>query len=369
MNDKKNILVFIGATYFFGAEKVTLDVLKGFKNCGYNIHCIVSGWNNGDFIGRIQKLGINYTPIKLGWYYITKFFWSLDSLIHFPKAVLDFLKIKKQFKPQLFYTISYRQLVLLYPFIPASSVVYNVQEPNSNSKLSSFLIKLIDSKVIYYIACSNFIKEDLIKCGLSSSKIYVIHNGIEIVEKNNIIKNEILTLGIVGQVIPRKGHRVVIEALNHLKQKGVIVNLRIVGNGNIEFTNEISNLIHKYNLDNQVTWAGFVKSYQDIYKGIDVLIAPTQNEEPFGLMAAEANMFGIPVITSNKGGLAEIIQNNINGFTFNSNNPIELAEKILLLYNDPNLIKYFGEAGKQIVRNQFSIDIMSNKINQLIEQI
>ncbi|MFN4006817.1 MAG: glycosyltransferase family 4 protein [Chitinophagaceae bacterium] len=368
MKEKRRILAIVSASYFFGAEKISLDVFKGLKNNGFSIHCIVSGWNDGDFIERLKKNGISYTEVKLGWYYISKLSWTLDSLIHYPGAILDFIKTKQSFIPHLYYTISYRQLVLLFPLIPSSSVIYNVQDSNAESRLSKFFLKLVDIKVKKYIACSNYIKNDLIKCGIDANKIHVIHNGVEILEKKSVFSNEILTLGIVGQVIPRKGHKVLIEALRCLHERGVNLNLKIVGTGDVNFTKEIEYLVHQYGLENSVSWSGFVKNYSEIYAGIDILIAPTQNEEPFGLIAAEANMFGIPVIVSNKGGLTEIIEDGYNGYRFNADDAEDLACKILLLHEDRQKMKLMGLNGREKVISNFSFERMNKSVLELINE-
>src|SRR5258708_3698252 len=111
MSVSKRILVIAAGNYISGAEKITLDVIRGFKENGYLVHCMVSGWNDGNFIRKLNELNIDYTVIKLGWYYVSKVMWSLDSLVHYPRAVWNFVKLKKNIKPDLVYTISYRQII------------------------------------------------------------------------------------------------------------------------------------------------------------------------------------------------------------------------------------------------------------------
>jgi glycosyltransferase involved in cell wall biosynthesis len=370
MNTPKKILVIAGGTYVSGAEKVMLDVLEGFKENGHEVHCMVSGWNDGDFIGRIKKLQLPCTTIKLGWYYTTKIWWSLDSLVHYPKAILDFIRLKKKFKPDIVYPISFRQIVLLYPFF-GKNIIYHVHDAHSHSKQSIFFLRLIDQKVKTYIAVSNFIKQDLIKCGLSENKIEVIYNGIEIQPqaRKQLSEQVILKIGIVGQVIRRKGHLIAVEALQHLIVANKKVQLIIVGVGDTAFTQEVQQKITDLQLNDYVVWKGFVREVEKIYEGLDIVIAPTQNEEPFGLMACEAGMFGIPVIVANNGGLIEIIEDGVNGFTFSANNAIELAEKISWLYQNEKLQLKLGHAGKLKVVQRFSKEQMNSKLQIIIDQI
>lgn len=368
MSVPKKILVIAGGTYISGAEKVTLDVLEGLKQNGFDVHCMVSGWNDGDFINRIKALKIPYTAIKLGWYYTTKIWWSLDSLVHYPKAIFDFIRLKKNFKADLVYTISFRQIILLYPFFK-KNIVYHIHDPNSYSKQTKFFLSLIQKKVNYFLAVSNYIKTDLLNCDLPEKKIKVIYNGIKVLPLLPENNNEILTIGIVGQIIPRKGHLVLIEALQIIHKNGLKVKLVIVGKGTIDFEQEIKKSIDAYELNEFVEWRGFVNDTYEIYKKIDIVIAPTQNEEPFGLMACEANMLGKPAIVSNKGGLKEIVENGMNGYLINPKNAKEIADKIIHLYKSPELIKTMGKNGRERVITLFSIAKMNESIQQLIINI
>ena len=223
----------------FGAEIVSLDVMKGLKNI-YDIHCAISGWNDGDFKSRLEKERIRYTEIKLGWYYLKNLKWSIDSLIHYPKAFFDYYKLLKNFNPDIIYVISYRNLVLLYPLLK-KKILYHVHDQNSNSKQHIFFLKLIDKKVIKYIAVSNYIKNDLMLCGLNENKITVVYNGVEIPDESKInkTKSDVLRIGIVGQIIPRKGHNLLIKALDILNSKGYKFLCNIYGKGDDNFIKEL----------------------------------------------------------------------------------------------------------------------------------
>jgi glycosyltransferase involved in cell wall biosynthesis len=364
----KKILVIAGGTYVSGAEIVTLEVIKGLKQKGFDLHCMVSGWNDGDFIERLNELNIPYTAIKLGWYYTSKIWWSLDSLVHYPKAIWDFIKLKRKFKEDIVYTISYRPIILLYPFFN-KNIIYHVHDTNSRIKQSKFFIKLINSKVRHFIAVSHFIKSDLLACGLPEQKISVIHNGIEIIPINSKSANKLFTIGIVGQIIPRKGHLILIEALNILHEQGIKIKLKIVGRGDESFVAEIKKVINKNRLQEYVQWRGFIIDLKEIYSDIDVVVAPTQNDEPFGLMACEGNMFAIPAIVSNKGGLPEIIQDGLNGFLVNPFDAFEIADKIMVLYKDKNLREKMGKEGREQVVLSFSKIQMNQSIEKILNQL
>ncbi len=370
MSIPKKLLVIAGGNYIYGAEKVTLDVVEGLSKEGYEVQAIISGWGNGQFAAALDNLKIRYYKLKLGWYYTSEILWSLDSLVHYPGAIIHFLRIRKNFKDWPVYIISFRQVILLWPFFK-KNIVYHVHDVNSISRQSRFFLKLVDKKVCRFIAISEFIKQDLITCGISPDKIEVIYNGIEILPelKKDSLNVKMLTIGIVGQVIERKGHAVLLHALNLLVKKELNIQLIIVGEGDNVYKEKLKILIDDFGLTQRVLWRGFKKELKDIYEGIDVLIAPTISEEPFGLIAIEANMLGIPVIASNSGGFKETVINGENGFLTESENVEKLAQKIEYFYQNRHAITSMGIKGRENVLQNFDENKMITKIDKLLTGI
>ena len=371
MADKKRLLVIAGGTYIFGAEKVTLAVLEGLKEKGYQMNVLISGWNDGSFAKALQNLNINFYKLKLGWYYTSKILWSLDSLIHYPGAVLRFIGLQKKISHDFVYIISFRQVILLWPFFK-KNIIYHIHDPYSNSKQARFFLKMIDKKVVRYIAVSDFIKQDLIKCGISPMKIEVIHNGVAVEKNVNIepIESEDLKIGIVGQVIPRKGHEDVIEALKILTDKGfnnIIV--KIVGNGDAEFEKKLKVSIAGYGLQNKFYWEGFKNSRNEIFAGIDIVIVPTRNDEPFALVPLEANALSKLAIVSDRGGFPEMIVDGYNGFIVKSNSSEQIAKKIEEILLNKEMRITMGKNGATRVSQYFTTEIMNEKVHQLINNL
>lgn len=370
MSNPKKLLVIAGATYIYGAEKVTLDVIAGLKQEGYDLQVIISGWNDGAFAHALDEMQIKFHPLKLGWYYTSKILWSLDSLVHYPGAIIRFLRIRKQFKNWPVYMISFRQVILLWPFFK-KNMVYHVHDVNSKSRQARFFFKIINRKVCRYIAVSEFIKEDLVACGIPAGKIEVIYNGVKILPRFNKQRatGAVFTVGIVGQVIERKGHVTLLHAITLLTKKGLDIALIITGDGDAGFTEKLKILSKELNIADKIAWRGFKKDPIDIYEGIDVLAAPTLTEEPFGLITIEANMFGIPVIASNSGGFKETVINGVTGFLTEAGNAEQLAEKIEYFYNNRDEISVMGKRGHENVNEYFSREKMITKIDKLLTDL
>ena len=99
----------------------------------------------------------------------------------------------------------------------------------------------------------------------------------------------------------------------------------------------------------------------------DILLVPSQNLESFGYAALEAMVLKKPVISTNCGGLPEVVKNNFNGFIVNKKNHKEFAKKIYLLANNHKLRIKMGQNGHKRYLKFFQAKDMSKKYSDLIK--
>src|SRR4030066_2012206 len=100
----------------------------------------------------------------------------------------------------------------------------------------------------------------------------------------------------------------------------------------------IKSLSKDYGLSDFVTFLG--KRSQDslpyYYSAAEAVVVPSQYES-FGMVALEAMACGKPVVASQIGGLAYLVQDGVTGFSVPVDDPVELADRLTLLLQDPNL--------------------------------
>jgi len=113
-----------------------------------------------------------------------------------------------------------------------------------------------------------------------------------------------LTLGLLGQMSPHKGHEDAVEAMRFL---GSGYRLLIAGKGEKKYVSALRNKCAGLPVD----FPGFV-SLPEFFDSIDVLLVPSW-EEPFGLVVLEGMATGIPVIATAAGGPLDIITSGVNG--------------------------------------------------------
>ncbi len=102
----------------------------------------------------------------------------------------------------------------------------------------------------------------------------------------------------------------------------------------------------------------------------DICVVPSLWQEPFGLVAVEAMIAGVPVCASNTGGLRDSIGNNETGFLFPPGDATTLAHQLERLLEDDALRKKMGTAGRSRAKKQFTWKyIIDNHYLPLIESL
>ncbi|MGV0026189.1 glycosyltransferase family 4 protein [Phormidesmis priestleyi] len=152
----------------------------------------------------------------------------------------------------------------------------------------------------------------------------------------------------VGQLIPRKGLHLLIEACAVLRSWGYQdYTLVVVGDGSDRHQLEI--LSRDRELDN-IRWEGWV-AYDELgsyFCNADVFILPTL-EDTWGMVVLESMVFGKPVLCSNHAGAVEMVADGENGYVIDPNDSKQLADRMSQFIKDPDLAKKMGERSQQMI--------------------
>ncbi|MFD2999138.1 glycosyltransferase family 4 protein [Pontibacter toksunensis] len=363
----KKILFFCGANYVFGKEVVTFNLIKELREKGVHVHCIVNGWNDGDFIKRLKAEGVSYNEVKLGFFYLNKPLWTIDSLIHYPGAFFKLRSILCSFSPDSIYFTSEREMLSVYPLVKKHKIILYLMEPIANSRLNNFITKAFKNKELTYVACSEYIKKKLSLLGsLDKAQIKVVFNSIEVKDKPAKIStsDDIINVGIVGQIRYHKGHDILIKAL--AKLKNYKFSCSVYGSGDSSYQAELKKLSSDLGIADRVHFKGYEKDIDRIYSNLDIVVVPTRSEEPLALAAMEPAQWKIPVIVSDQGGLPEAIVDKKTGFIFANEREADLADKLELLFKDRELRQYLGANAFSRVDKTFNRSVMAESFLKII---
>jgi D-inositol-3-phosphate glycosyltransferase len=184
----------------------------------------------------------------------------------------------------------------------------------------------------------------------------------------------------VGRIEPLKGIETLIRAISLLSGRGILTRcahyLTIIG-GDIsdtesELTSELQRLkalTRQVGIEDLVLFLGKrdQSSLPYYYSAAEVLVMPSHYES-FGMVALEAMACGTPVVASQVGGLAYLVQDGITGFSIPDGDPEALADSLALLVCKDDLRKKMGEQAAHHAR-QYDWDIITQQILELYQTL
>lgn len=223
------------------------------------------------------------------------------------------------------------------------------------------------SKLVYDFQITNISAETV-------KKYHLIYNGIDsssLKKRENYFPAKPIKIGYAGRMVENKGVLTLLEAVKILRNEyNFPCEVYLAGEGNDKtFLEKCNNFIEINGLKNIYHYQKFVKEMSQFYEGIDILVLPSIVKEAFGLVLCEAMYSGVPVISTDSGAQAEIIDNGINGFIVSPQDAASIAKQIMALGNDSEIYKAFSQAGYQKVKEHFTVEEMISKINALFKDL
>jgi glycosyltransferase involved in cell wall biosynthesis len=216
------------------------------------------------------------------------------------------------------------------------------------------------------ICISEGIRQVLLKQGVSEQKVITVRSAIDVSawgqhcerKKFNTefhTKSEHLLLGMVAQLIPRKGHSLVLQAMQQLIPD--YPNLQLICFGQGPLIDELRQEANGRGLQDRVLFTGFRDDLQNWLGCIDILVHPAFTEG-LGISLIQAAACSVPLIASRAGGMPEIVHDQQNGLLIEPGDLAGLVQALKRLIDEPDTRQKFGKAGRQLVEQEFSIEQM-----------
>ncbi|RLQ96825.1 glycosyltransferase [Falsibacillus albus] len=226
------------------------------------------------------------------------------------------------------------------------------------TKLNLSAIRKID----YFFAVSQRFKDNLMEFGIPDEKIQTVYNGIDFSEplpaaldkkKELNLPEQAMILTMTARLHPVKGHEIVFDALKRLHNPNI--HLLLVGDGPIR--EELEGEIRDLKLQDRVTLAGFRKDVKEIFTISDLSLLASYSES-FPLVLLEAANEQVPIITTDVGGVHELIDSGDKGWIVPVGDASAYAKAIDAAYNEWNsgTLTEKGEKLRDHAVSHFSLD-------------
>jgi len=180
------------------------------------------------------------------------------------------------------------------------------------------------------------------------------------------IPQDAFVIAAAGQLIPRKGHRYLLQAVAGLKDMHRNVRLIIFGEGYLG--NQLRAQAATLGLGDIVQFAGFRDDLDDFMGCFDIFAHPAL-AEGLGVATLKAAAAGVPVVGFNAGGLSEAVRDGETGILVAVEDAEALQQSLAALIEDRPRREQLGAAGRERMQNEFSIDTMADRHITLYESV
>lgn len=109
---------------------------------------------------------------------------------------------------------------------------------------------------------------------------------------------------------------------------------------------------------------------RDFFENADVFVFPTfYHNECFPLVLLEAMEFKLPLITTNEGGITDIVNDSVNGFVCRKQDAKSLSDSIACLLDNKELRVKMGENGYKKFKKQFTLQAFEDNMRRILREI
>jgi glycosyltransferase involved in cell wall biosynthesis len=234
--------------------------------------------------------------------------------------------------------------------------------------LSRLILKNIANR---YICLTKLMEREMIELGFPKNKIIVLPNGVNtrLFHPSKERKDNLVLF--VGRISREKGLHVLLKSLAYFKKS---TNLVIIGppSWDLEYFENAIRLIREENKrgKHKVTYlcAQDHRNMIEWYRKASILVLPSFREG-LPVVILEALACETPVVTTNVGGIPEVLCNSEGGIMVPPNEVTKLAEAIQFLLDNENIRTKFGRQGRELVIKNFSIDAVVKELHKIYKQM
>lgn len=221
--------------------------------------------------------------------------------------------------------------------------VLHGSEVNPQNELAKKFTHNAIAKADEVVAVSNFTAALLPNWLQKSKQIKIIPNGIDLSSFQDCDKIKLKgnpAILTIGAVTPRKGQHRVIKALPEILKKYPEAHYHIVGLP--VYKNQFEAIAESLGVSENITFHGRIESQVDLYsfyRSADVFAILSENQkngdcEGFGIVILEAGYYGLPTIGAKGCGIEDAIEEDVNGYLVDGDNPTEITNRIGSIFKD-----------------------------------
>ncbi|NRO89211.1 glycosyltransferase family 4 protein [Lactobacillus helveticus] len=368
----KTILYLHAGAEMYGADKILLELTTGLDKKKFQPVVVLPA--EGILKDKLEQAGITvcvipYPILRRKYFnphgvinYISNYKEQTNEIISYLKknnikvdlihvntlAVLEGIRLKKKLNVPLYWHV---HEIITHPQI-----------------VNKFLCWCVNRYADQVIAVSGPVKKHLVKYGVNSNKIKVIHNGIDsnifspsvnsdyLYKEWNVSKNAV-KVGMIGRVNGWKGQNDFLDALVPLLSEFDNLYLFIVGSafqGQEWRVKDLKKKINSLPNHNRIIFSEFRKDNYAVEHFFDILVLPSTSPDPLPTVVLESMGCGRAIIGYEHGGITEMIKDGYNGKLVTPGDKVALRKAVKTCLSHNEYVK-LGKNSRIRLVNQYSL--------------
>ena len=216
--------------------------------------------------------------------------------------------------------------------------------------------------------------ELLRRSGVSLTNATIVHNGTSLPAQQGGTasrSDDEVRIAVIGQVEPRKGHNVLIEAIALVAPRIPQIRCSIVGdtpaNGAQEYSEALKRQVTDLGIESIVRFEPFDINVVERMASFDIIVSSSTRLESLSMVMLEAMAQGCVVVCTDLGGIRDAVNDGVNGFLAEPSNPVALAESIRRAVDCDR--RKIGAAAALTIKSRFSVESMREGIGSVYAEV
>lgn len=370
MSRLRSIVFVVGSLRRGGAERQLVALAEALRARGWTVWILcLDDAGNDEWLARVRNAGVQVEELELGrvrgW---GKRRWQLARIAH----AYGFLR---RFRPDVVYCSMWWSYILLVPVARAARVPvvvtwrHGLSDMEGARRVLRPVHLLVDRLADAVVCVSEAASIDaIVNVKTPPRKIVIIPNGVPVPKEMPPPPIGVpVTIVAVANLHPYKGHRVLFEAFVSVRDRlgRGRVRLDLAGDGSAR--DDLLAYAEELDIRDDVRFLGTVDDVDAAIASSAFTVLPSLSED-LPLSVIESLALARPVVASRVGGVPEILDHG-GGVMVPPGDAPALAAAMLQLIEDPDRRGELGRAGREVVRDRFSIESVADRTIALFERI
>jgi glycosyltransferase involved in cell wall biosynthesis len=336
--------------HLYGGALQVVYLLRGLKDAGVTNLLVCP---EGSAVGAATEAVAEVHPMGIWGDLDPRFGWRMARLM-------------RRTRPDLVHVHSRRGADLWGPLVARLAGARAIITRRVDNPEPAWLARIRYGAFERVVTISEGIRQVLLAEGVPADKVVCVHSAVDVTayrqgcdrawfRREFALAEGETAVAVIAQLIPRKGHQVLIDALPEVLAAAPHTRVLFFGQGPLREALEAHCAAR--DVAQHVVFAGFRTDLERVLPCLDLVVHPAFMEG-LGVSLLQAASCGVAIVAARAGGIPEVVRHGESGLLVEPGDAGALAGAILALLQDPERRQALGRGGRALVERCFSLESM-----------